>query len=369
MGRTEYTLSAVNQRLKQAKVRVSVKQRGDKLSLVATLPPKPGSNRFQPYQQLIALGLPANENGFKIAEQEAQLLGSRIVLRQFDWKQYLGEGNGDQDIAMNLIQQFKAEYLSTHTLTEATWLNHWWKIYKRLPQDQALDPAKLLDLVLATEANTRNRKQTCQKLQKLADFAGVKVNLLKYQGNYGNNKVHDRDIPTDAAIAHWCNQIRSLEWRWVYGMMAAFGLRDHEVFFCEFEPEGLRVSEGKTGPRLVFAALYPEWVEQWQLQDMKRPEIRLDKGYDYLSDRTGKAFRRYSVPFKPYDLCHAYAIRASVNFGYPTPTAAALMGHSPEIHLKTYQRHISQKQHLETSQRILSQSNRPKPPDDSRDLI
>src|SRR3712207_4959330 len=98
MGRTEYTLAAVNQRLRESKVRVVVKQRGGKLSLIATLPAKPGKDRPN-HQQSIALSLPANEDGFRLAEQEARLLGSRLVLKQFDWSQYLGEGKGSQNSA------------------------------------------------------------------------------------------------------------------------------------------------------------------------------------------------------------------------------------------------------------------------------
>ncbi|NJL41951.1 MAG: site-specific recombinase [Leptolyngbyaceae cyanobacterium SM1_4_3] len=362
MAKTEYSLDAVNQRLKAAKTKVSIKQRGETLSMRATLPPKPGSDRPNPHRQVIALHLPASENGFKRAEQEARLLGARLSAKEFDWSFYL-DGGSDRDLAAKLVERFKQQYMSTHTLTEATWNNHWWKIYKRLPQDKPLDVATLITLVHQTERNSRNRLHTCKKLQKLADFAGLKVDLLQFQGNYGGSKVEDRDLPTDETIIQCRAKIKNSAWRWIYGAMAAYGLRDHEAFFCKFTPDGLYVTQGKTGPRLVFAALYPEWVEQWELAKVELPPVRLDKGYEYLSERTSKAFRRYGIPFVPYDLRHAYAVRASVEFNYPTPTAAALMGHSPETHLRTYQRHINQQQHLETSKRILGSSDRPKPPD------
>jgi hypothetical protein len=95
-------------------------------------------------------------------------------------------------------------------------------------------------LVHKTERNTRNRKETCRKLQALADFAGLEVDLLQYKGNYGASKVEDRDVPSDEEIALWWKKIPNLSWRCVYGLMAAFGLRDHEVFFVSGETKGCR---------------------------------------------------------------------------------------------------------------------------------
>jgi integrase len=97
------------------------------------------------------------------------------------------------------------------------------------------------------------------------------------------------------------------------------------------------VIKGKTGPRLVFQPLYTEWVEQWNLKSIKLPNIQnIDHLYETqkLGDKVARQFRRYGVPFPPYVLRHAYGIRASVTFELPVTTAADLMGHSPEIHLK-----------------------------------
>lgn len=367
MGKIEYTFEAVNQRLKAGLVRVALRQRGGALYMVATLPPKPGNNRPKPYQQIIALGVPANENGFKRAEDEARRLGAALALKEFDWSLYI-EAESDRNLAAAVIARFKAQYMATHSLSEATWKGHWNDVYGRLPQGKPLEVATLLETVYATPRNSRNRLQTCKKLQKLADFAGLKVDLLQYQGNYGNSQVV-RTIPSDEEIVYWRSQLHSPEWQWVYGMMAAFGLRNHESFFCEFVADGLHVVKGKTGPRMVFVALYPEWVEQWDLRNVKRPVLALDKEFGYLGDRTCKAFKRHKIPFTPYDLRHAWAIRASVRFRYPIPTSAALMGHSPEIHLKTYQRHINEGIHRETARNIMSKPDRPKPPDASPDRL
>jgi len=71
--RLEYTLEAVNERLRAAKSKARLYQREEMLWLQATLPSKPGNFRIKPYQQRISLGVPATEDGFKRAEQEANL--------------------------------------------------------------------------------------------------------------------------------------------------------------------------------------------------------------------------------------------------------------------------------------------------------
>lgn len=272
MGRVEYTLEAINQRLKDARVRLRLKQRGETLSLVATLPPKPGDDRPHPYQQTIALGIPASETGFRRAEEEARRMGADLALGQFDWSIYL-EPNNPRFQTQQMISRFKAHYMATHTLTEATWQKHWATVFKHLPQAVLLEVDALMRRVEATKRDTRNRRQTYEKLQQLADFAGLKVNLLQFKGSYSSNCVQDRDLPTDADIIKYREQIPNPAWRCIYSLMAALGLRDHECFFCEWDAKGLKVLEGKTGPRLVFATLYPEWEQDWELRNIVLPHL------------------------------------------------------------------------------------------------
>ncbi|MFQ3618818.1 MAG: site-specific integrase [Cyanobacteriota bacterium] len=366
VSKTEWTLAAVNQRLKDGHVKVSVEQIGGMLALRATLPPKPGSDRPKPYRQRIFLKLPANPDGFRRAEGEARLLGSRLVSGQFDWNAYMpAEKTPQGKPVAQWVKEFKAHYMETHTLKPSTWENHWAKVFKRLPQDQPLTKDALMGLVQSTERNTRNRKETCNKLQHLARFAGLEVDLLQYQGNYGGSKVKDRDLPSDEAIARTWSAIPNPAWRWVFGIMAACGLRDHEVFFCHWTDEGLQVTQGKTGPRLVFQPLYPEWVDAWNLRSPVLPNIQnVQQLYEAgkLGDKVARGFRRYKVPFSPYSLRHAYGIRSSVTFKLPVTTAAALMGHSPKEHLETYHRHISLKANQDAARQVMERGDRPKAP-------
>ncbi len=98
MPRTDYTPEAVNPRLKDGRVQARIYQRGGKLWLQATLPPKLGSDCEKPYQQRISLGLPANDDGCRRAEQEAHLLSGRLTSGTFDWRDYL---------SLELIPEYK----------------------------------------------------------------------------------------------------------------------------------------------------------------------------------------------------------------------------------------------------------------------
>ena len=88
MPKAEYTVAAANQRLKDACTKVALVRVGNMLYFQATLPPKPDSKRATPYQQKIAAGLPASEQGVKRAEAEAKLLGAALVADTFDWSDY-----------------------------------------------------------------------------------------------------------------------------------------------------------------------------------------------------------------------------------------------------------------------------------------
>ncbi len=82
-------LDSINTRLKAANLGVKVCQRGKRLSLRATLPPRPGSAKVSLPQQYISLDAYANPAGFKRAEAEAHRVGTLLAIGKFDWSEYL----------------------------------------------------------------------------------------------------------------------------------------------------------------------------------------------------------------------------------------------------------------------------------------
>lgn len=367
MGKKELSLEAVNQRLQSANIPVKVRQHGRTLALRAKLPPRPGSKLKEPDHQEISLGIYATPAGFQRAEAEAQQLGVLLALDKFDWSIYLKKG-ANQSNALTCagwIERFQKHFYASKGETpdtRQTWRKDYMGVFRHLPGDIELTEGVLVLAAQRTRANSRSRKFACQVLGQLAKFAEVEVDLKPYRGNYSPKKVQPRDIPNDLTIAQVRDTISNIQWQWVYGVMAAYGLRDHEAFFVSIEPDppyNAHVSEGKTGPRVV-RPLYPEWLEKWRLWDSKKPHC---KGtHRDLGERTARAFKRLGVPFTPYNLRHAYAIRASVVFKFPVAVAAALMGHSPEQHWSRYNRWISQAQHEQVYREAVEREDRPKAP-------
>ncbi len=147
-------------------------------------------------------------------------------------------------------------------------------------------------------------------------------------------------------------------------MMATFGLRPHECFLCEFvDRYTVRVfDETKTGYH-VTRAIPPEWAEQWNLIEVKRPNVTAHRPSDY-GDRNKHQFARYKIPFPAYNLRHAYAIRGSITEGLPVSSMASMMGHSPAVHQKQYHHWLTDATNQEVYDRMIlaKRSSTLKPP-------
>lgn len=113
-------------------------------------------------------------------------------------------------------------------------------------------------------------------------YAGLEIDLKPYEGSYGQGSEEPRDIPSDDLIVQWRDRFPNEQWQWVYGMIAAFGLRPHEVFFCKFiDALTVEVFKGtKTGYH-VTRAIQPRWVEDWNLTIENRPSVSGKTMRDY----------------------------------------------------------------------------------------
>ena len=201
-SKIEYSLVAVNERLTISKCRVKLQVRGGRIWAQGTFPPKPGNDHPYPYQQQLAIGVPSNEDGFRRAEQEARLISAELVSKEFRWEKYLKPDRlPENKPCWRWVTEFWEHYLTRNDLKPSTWNGDWQNIYKRLPQDAPLTVEVMKQLVLKTEPNTRNRLETCQKFQKLAQFAKLTMDFSAFEGSYGPSKVKERDIPSDQTIA------------------------------------------------------------------------------------------------------------------------------------------------------------------------
>jgi len=349
----KWTLDAVNERLKAGMVGVKVCQRGVRLSLRATLPPKPDSQKTGPHQQYLALGIYANAAGLQRAEAEAKIVGGLLATNSFDWGRYLEPEPTNVGTCRYWIEKFKIEYFAANgnePTKQQTWKDHHEVFFNRLPQDEPLTREILIATAIQTEANTWTRQRVCQKFEQLAKSAGVECSLKKYQGNYSSSKQVAKQLPTELEIIANREKIKNPSWLWVFGAIAAYGLRPHEALFCKIEetaPYRCKILDGKTGSRLAYP-LPTEWVSEWRLWEMNKPNVKTDgRTFKDIGNIIYKAIKRSGVSFAPYDLRHAWAVRAALKYKIPTSVAAKWMGHSVTVHLKEYQRHITDADHLE----------------------
>ncbi|MEM8611874.1 MAG: site-specific integrase [Cyanobacteria bacterium P01_H01_bin.105] len=367
------SLNQVNRRLKVAKLGLQIERRGDRLNLRGTLPPRPGSPKLRPYQQRLPLKLPATKMGLKQCEQTAKIIAAQLLQDIFDWHDYLGPAAGLRMAGADLSNQIDAfehyffetrgsnsRSASLQTTWEKAYVPYLRKLSKITERHSNLSlPEAIYATVQSTQANSRSRQICCTALGALAEFLNIELptDLKTFWGNYGSSQTQLRDLPSDEQIVEVYDRLKNPHWKYVYGMMATYGLRNHEVFFCDAPREQLRQRASadlsartpnaeiivhettKTGRHEVWP-FYPEWVDRFDLTNGELPKVNTDLATTTLQ-RVGQQvttqFRRYKVPFSPYDLRHAWAVR-TILMGLPDAVAARMMGHSVQVHNRTYHR-------------------------------
>lgn len=349
-------LKEANQRLKAARMGVSLIRRNDKLYLRSSqLPPKPGSDRSGPYRQEIALGCNANVQGLKLAESQAYIIGGQLSSRSFDWLPWLKEKPAET--IGEWIPKLKEEVMKN--AGETTWTTDYQPVLNKLPQGDKLTTWLLRKAIAQTQPDTRTRKRTVMVCGRLAKLAGLEdVNFSKLAGKYGISLATKRDLPSDEKILQCYEYLKKSAQRWSYGILATYGLRPHELYHLDLENYSgdiLRVGKDtKTGTRLVWP-VYPEWVEHFNLKQVQ-PLVSNAKNNIYKGQLISKFFNRHEIPFHPYDLRHSYAIRC-ILAGIGTDMAAKLMGHSLQVHVETYQHWLNEEHHQKAYQQYLNKTN------------
>ncbi|AFZ57592.1 site-specific integrase [Anabaena cylindrica FACHB-243] len=375
-------LADAKARLKAGKVKVGLVVAKDSIQLQASLPTKPGDidrNGTGYKQYKISLGIPASLDGVKTAEEEAQELGKLIARKQFEWTdKYLGKLTRVKDgvkTVGEVLETFETEYFKTHKSTEKS--QHTFSYYlgylKRYVGLELLLNQDSVDLVIANLQNEyakQNAIKTLKVLKNTLNLTTFSLDNIKIK----KPQPQSRDIPSDEDVVkffqHFYNYSVSRKgtikrscleswkmWQWVYGMLATYGLRPRELFVSPnidwwLSPENKDNTwkvhpDTKTGYREALP-LHPDWV---QLFDLKNPEFlkllnsQVDGKTSFIDINTIRVncsswFRRVNIPFTPYDLRHAWAIRAHI-MGVPIKAAADNLGHSVEIHTEVYQKWFS----------------------------
>lgn len=345
-------VQAVNLALKADCYRVAIQARGKKLSLVATLPPQPGSTKHKPHQQRISLKLGATLAGLRRAKAKAILLADQLDRDKFTWDDWIDTSNNEPEVKTcgYWMDRLKATLWTDRPQKERDrqWKRQW--LYfglNKLPRDQPLTEEVLIGAALSTPIEKkRMRDLTVGKLSQFAKFADIAVDLSPYRAGYSPKDAKPKKIPSDDQIQNIIDEISNPGWKTIFALMACYGLRNHEAFHCRLElRDGIVVAQipgnTKTGPRVAYphpARWVSRWLSSWA--KLQRPAITYTVNSD-LGDAIGRYWRDKKAPGVPYDLRHAFAIRCHRD-NVPVSIAAAWMGHSPKEHLQTYQRWISE---------------------------
>ncbi|MBP0006197.1 MAG: hypothetical protein J7642_21185 [Cyanobacteria bacterium SBC] len=358
-------ISATNQELKSAGTRVSIYQKGRRLVLKAYLPPKPWSKSAQAqqgkwYRQKLYLGLTATPAGLRRAKVEALKLWSEVELDKFDWSNWATdptEKEKDRTIAewiANFEEHYKHHAIA-HESRESekvatTWEKDYSSIYRKLPQDGELTAEVMEAIVLAYEPHRKTRRRAAMAMRRLAEFAGIDLDLTGKTGHYGIHHTAPRDLPDDETIEEIYHSFSdNPPWQWVFGMMATYGLRPGEAWLCDLDrfvedsPVLWVCSEKQRNGRRNFRSVLPfpaRWWQEWRLWEGSPP---------FLEGRTANLvcqfFKRRGVGFRPYNLRHRWAVR-TLEMGLDPMLAAKQMGHSAHIHERTYLYWMEEKTHL-----------------------
>ncbi|NET02492.1 MAG: site-specific integrase [Sphaerospermopsis sp. SIO1G2] len=367
----DVALKEVNARLKAAKSRVAIVKVAGSLYLQVTLPLKPNDvdtkgNGKKQYK--IALGIPANFYGLKTAEEEANELAKLIARQQFTWNQkYLGSKQEKTEKPFGeLLDNYEKIYFSSrprNIKSEGTFFQNYLGVLNQFDRNMLATPEnikKQFDTISNDTPSWKHRtsialnlfckefniplvikfKRPKPKARKIPDESKIEQGFYEWE-IYANNRRNKRQEQ-----AHYW-----LVFRWFYGMLATYGCRPRELFlYPDFEhwlspSRTWKVHElCKTGEREALP-LYDAWIE---LFDLKNSEIiklvkhyingRDDtKGMHTLSAAVSDWFNKVELGFSPYDLRHAWAIRAHL-MGIPIKAAADNLGHSVQQHTETYQR-------------------------------
>jgi integrase len=351
-----------NDALKLRGLAVTLELCGSRVRLRASMPPKPADTPSSPWkQQRISTGLeyPARaREAVELAETLGRSLERhRMGFEAFDWSPWERKGRQRRPATANGRSSDAISGSTALRLTRTWWeargrrgrsAEDSWEVDFRQPLAALkgihdLQPSHLIALVDACVPNSRSRLRAGRAAASMAQSLGWGNELvadLRQRGKgYSARQAAPRTLPSERAIEVLIDQLPSV-WQWPVAVVATYGCRPHEALLhAEVLPTGLvRIAAGKTGARQSLA-MPAEWVRRWQLSEKRLPpSMNEDRGHRAAGMAMGRMFRRVSAEMVPYDLRHAWAVRAIRNPRISPSLAAKSMGHSLAVHSSIYQR-------------------------------
>tara|TARA_Y100000589_G_scaffold309318_1_gene326663 strand:+ start:22 stop:1215 length:1194 start_codon:yes stop_codon:yes gene_type:complete len=366
-----HEINTLNKKFLTKGSKLKIEKRGGKLNIRGSLPSKEDKN-IQKIQR-ISLGVDADNYGLEEAEKKLQLINLQLELDQFEWRNWITsptqKANIRNDFLLKKIFEFEKfffkEYKNDHynSARKSTWNSSYKPYIKRMISIyQKNDNKELIYIFLSTlnsyKEGSRSRKQCGTSLNVLAEFLELRLpsEWKSLSRGYGIKKASFRNLPDDNLIEEIWEKIPNKSWQYVFGLMATYGLRNHEVFFCDLNSlkysgdKILRIlPTTKTGEHQVWP-FHPKWVDLFGLTTLGNdpkllPQINRNLRETTLQNigkRITEQFSRYDLNIRPYDLRHAWAVR-TILYDLPDTVAARMMGHSVSLHTQTYHHWITKR--------------------------
>lgn len=353
-------IKAANQRLKGLRVSLELSAGGNTIHLRGTFPPKPWEPDQQTRQRKISLKRRAiAEADVKAAEHLARQVDLDLNVGTFEWTNFPGIVDPRPPLPSTIADWVKElEKDRRHKMRPSSWRFNYELVMETLPLEAEMSESALINWVLEVNGTGNTmRKKYVAIAAGLADLAGLPVERIrKLQNAMPKKPVNPRDLPEDAAIEAMWRSIQHPEWAWVYGMLAVYGLRPHELFRLDlsFFPDVRVLPNTKTGERIV-PPIHPEWLELFKLTN----EIRLPQNLQWepedenyvLGKKIGMGFDRHHLG-DAYSLRHCCA-RRCLELGLTSDVSAKLFGHSREIHERTYRAFIKSSVYVDAAKRAI----------------
>ncbi len=388
----EAQLARINARLKLEKVKVTIQVKGNTFYFRGTFPQKDDPDAAWS-QQRVSTGIPAYRENLKQVENLARLVSEELRSKSFSWETWRGGETEEQsapvlpkgqtkkapETAAQLIARFEEYRWQTRERTpqaEYTWKNDYYLFYKEMVLDKPFSIEQVRAVMLRYENYPRQRNRSYTRFKALAKFAQMDLQEFEHQlkglrGEYqiGMDTGIKRDLPTDEQILQLRSQITNEVTLWCFSALAIWGLRPHELWLVDFEgltpesdgiitvlPEQNGViGKGTRRRKRTVVPLLPKWYQQWRMWEYKIPNSNAPTAR-LRGQLIVQNFNRHGLKgLLPYDLRHAWAVRALYE-DIPIARAALCMGHSVVVHERTYLYWIGEEENRKQLARLISSS-------------
>ena len=359
---------------------ITLRENDNKLYIRGTkFPPRPGEEKSR--REEISTGCNATIAGLKVALSKARQIDDDLLWNRFDWTPYLkGKKKPAQSVA-EWVERYEQSWWekTEHTPTkERSFQNCYRHYFRQLPPDAPLTLDLLRTTILDKDKSqpaTRGRELYCMAYKRLAEFAAnlgaidleeldvFRRELRELKDGYKPKKILPEDLPSEEQILEIWQAIDNPAWRWVYGMIATYGLRPSEIFRIDVlrfsqKTEALRVLDTtKTGARITYPCP-ATWRDRFELWNVQYPGIEIgNKSNEELGKKISQKFRLMNIPHIPYALRPAWCIRLALTGTVDSAIAAKWAGHSLQVHEKTYLQAISEAQFKQVFDRMKRQES------------